>query len=170
MTRNKKLAVTLVVVAIAALCSTRANAQDDRAVARDRNPKQAERRQRESPPPQAQKPQERRPRPDGRYDRYDYRRYPERRLEERDRFPRYYPRVPYFRDRFYRHRAFGPHLPLVYIDGSAEFRFYWPYLSEPQRGCDWYYVPTHRWPYHNPRSRDQYWDYSEWKKLYLCFD
>jgi len=105
---------------------------------------------------------------DRRYNHRDYRDiWSHDRHDHRDHywFPRHY-RDPWrFRGRyhdrlFYRHERFW----------SPEFRvyFYWPFMDEPEYGCDWYWVPTYRTLEWTPYGL--HWRYWGWQHVYLCFD
>ena len=119
----------------------------------------------------------RHPRPDGRYDRdrhrdwdrYHWRNWNHRQRWDRDRFPRSYAGRGRFNGCRYRGWYFGPHHRLWYLDRSTWRLFYWPYPYAPRLGCGWYWVPTDRSPFSGDRD-DEYWDYTDYRYVYLCFD
>ncbi len=192
---RKFLIAALVVAFVAMFCGDSVvNGQDDRAKPRDREQKQTERK-RESPPPRAREPQtqrrdrdqrasedaaRRRPRPDESYrrsrehrdiDRYDWRNYELRFRGSRDRFPRFYFGVRTFDRLRYRGEVFGPHYGLWYrVDDHRWRMFFWPFSYGPVRGCRWYYVPTDRRLIAESYSSEEYWEYTEYRRLYICFD
>ncbi len=114
--------------------------------------------------------QRRQPRPNGNYDRYSWRKYDGRSHGARDRFPRSYGGSRYFDRRFYRGNLFGSHDRLWYSYRNAWRLFYWPYPYAPLYGCGWYFVPTDRVLVYDPYSREEYWEYTNYERAYLCFD
>jgi len=121
----------------------------------------------------------RHPQPDGRYDRgrdnrrdwdrYHWRSWNHRNRYDRDRFPRFYFGLRLFDGRYYRGYGFGPHYRLWYYDRSWQM-FYWPYPYAPMYGCGWYWVPTDRRLVYDPYQDDEYWDYSDYRRIYVCFN
>jgi hypothetical protein len=48
--------------------------------------------------------------------------------------------------------------------------FFWPFAHSPALGCHWYYVPTDRRLIVESYSDDEYWEYTDYRRLYICFD
>ncbi len=104
------------------------------------------------------------------YSMFDWRRYDRRPQWSRDRFPRFFNDLRVFNRLRYHGETFGPHYRLWYRYAGAWMLFYWPYTNEPDRGCTTYFVPTYRRLSIDLRSRFEYWEYSDYRRLYICFD
>jgi hypothetical protein len=103
-------------------------------------------------------------------DRYNWRNYGQHQRWDRDRFPRRYYGISPF-NRHYRGRGFGPHYGMWYRNQYNTWGlFYWPYAYEPLFGCGWYWVPRERQLIVDEYTGEEYWDYSDYGYLYLCFD
>lgn len=185
--RWRLFVIVLIAMSVALLCGSRMNADDNKAQprSRDRAQKQTERKRESQAQPRDrdQRAREdaarRRPRPDESYrrsrehreiDRYDWRSYERRSRLSRDRFPRFYFGVRTFDRLYYRGEVFGPHYGLWYRDDARWRMFFWPFPYGPVRGCRWYYVPTDRRLISESYSNEEYWEYTEYRRLYICFD
>lgn len=105
------------------------------------------------------------------YDRYHWNRYRNHHQWNRDRFPRLYFGIRLFDHRFYLGRPFGPHYRMWYRDRYRVQRlFYWPFYYPPELGCDWYWVPRDRILVRDPYTGEEYWEYSDYAYVYICFD
>ena len=125
--------------------------------------------------------QRRHPRPDGRYDhgrydnrrdndRYRWRNHGQRQRWDRDRFPRYYGNRHLFDHRYYRGYMFGPDYRLWYYDRNVWRMCYWAYQYAPPYGCGWYRVPLDHQLVYDPYSGEEYWEYTDYQYIYLCFN
>lgn len=143
MNRTWRIAAVLVFVTLfAGWCASRSAGAQEHAKPRS----EKKERQKDHGRAQKQGTEQRHPRPD-RYDRYHR-----------------------FDHRHYRGSRFGPHHRLWYYDRSAWQLFYWPYPYEPRFGCGWYRVPTERRLVYDYYFCEEYWKYSRYRRLYLCFD
>ncbi len=104
------------------------------------------------------------------YSMFDWRRYDRRPQWSRDRFPRFFNDLRVFDRRHYHGETFGPHYRLWYRYAGVWISFYWPYAVEPHSGCSTYFVPSRRGLYTDMVSGIDYWDYTDYRRLYICFD
>lgn len=111
----------------------------------------------------------RQPRAGSAGEQYHWRDYKNRGQHEHDRFPRHYGGPSVFGGLSYRGHPFGPHDRLWYYDEPAWRLFYWPYAYAPFYDCGWYDVPTNRRLVRDRNSDLEFWEYTDYRRIRLCF-